>query len=686
MEGTVDVIDDIVDSLNTLKREVVVENPKYWIPDFDLLFPLLNGVKTLISEGLMKDTVYCQRAKDELDTLRRSMKFYITQWSIYIRQRREERIEKEWEIINMFGNEARQFERNMQLNMRNCRLEMYETMKIGCNDFLNVYANVDVLKDQIPDSITLEGKRVQVRILRRDGFEALYNKMTPRLSESGIGIFATRQMQSAAFLLVICEESPFHLKAFKVIHQTPLRGYVWDVSGGLESFVPGKGLGSRLMKATEALGHAYGIDVIKIEVVESARPFYEKFGMQDTEKEAYMSKQIGISNGRRYTPLVGGDGTKMVDLIRVVSSGQRHVFVGNQYIQNPQYREYEGVNTIPIDPNTGVEFRADDISARPEPNYSWAYMRVSDEDERLIKSMPQRVIVNMWKEIARETPQYVFNWNYPIVNILDDDTYEEEGDGPLSSIDIRRVGGRFDGFDPRFNPDLTLQFRAEFGFKKYSGNLWYMSGESEKQRPEAVNLIMPLLQQKVQALLVQYKKAKEAVRMTRALSLTASFRQPLDTGVFTRSRRQRMDATESNDAAINALTVFQDKYLKPQLRDAGAQFPMGMATGPRAMMERARAVPFIESVFLRAGIRGGMPKRGFGAMEEDDFDYDQVRRLIVIQQLDAAKAKYAENLTILCGAVRMGQVSVPSSFYVLLKSQNDEILALQGQLARPERS
>ncbi len=633
----------------------------------------------------MKDTVYCEKAKDELDSLRSSMNFYIREW-------REKAYHNEWEIMNMFGNQTRQFESNMQLNMRNCRLETYETMKIGCNDFLNVYANVDVLKDQIPDSIAVEGKRVQVRILRRDGFQALYNKMTPRLSESGIGIFATRQMQSAAFLLVICEETPFHLKAFKVIHQTPLRGYVWDVSGGLESFVPGQGLGTRLMKATEALGNAYGIDVIKIEVVESARPFYEKFGMQDTEKQAYMSKRIGVSNGRRYTPwppLAGGDETKMVDLIREVSYGSIHVFVGNQFIPNPQYREYVGVNSIPIDPNTGVEFRADDISARAgvnEQNYSAAYMRVSDEDERLIKSMPQRVIVNMWKEIARETPQYIFSWRYPRVNILDDDTYNDESN-PLNSIRMYRVGGRLDDLHPEFYPDLILQFDAtEFGFNRNTGNLWYMWDHPWRQRPEAVNLIMPLLQRKVQALLVSYKKAKEAVRMTRALSQTASFRQPLDTGVFTRSRRQRMDATESNDAAINALTVFQDKYLKPQLRDAGAQFPMGMATGPRAMMERARAAPFIESVFLRAGIRGGMPKRGFGAMEEDDFDFDHARRQIFVQQLEAAKEKYAQNLTILCDAVQKGQVKVPSSFYVLLKSQNDEIVALQGQLARPARA
>jgi len=35
--------------------------------------------------------------------------------------------------------------------------------------------------------------------------------------------------------------------------------------------------------------------------------------------------------------------------------------------------------------------------------------------------------------------------------------------------------------------------------------------------------------------------------------------------------------------------------------------------------------------------------------------------------------------------VRMGQVGVPSTFYELLKRQNDDILALQGQLARPPR-
>ena len=91
---------------------------------------------------------------------------------------------------------------------------------------------------------------------------------------------------------------------------------------------------------------------------------------------------------------------------------------------------------------------------------------------------------------------------------------------------------------------------------------------------------------------------------------------------------------------------------------------------------------FVHSVFQRAGIQGGMPpKRKLESMD-DDFDWDHARRQQIITQLEAMKAKYVENLTILCGAVRMGQVSVPSTFYELLKSQNDEIVALQGQLAR----
>lgn len=89
---------------------------------------------------------------------------------------------------------------------------------------------------------------------------------------------------------------------------------------------------------------------------------------------------------------------------------------------------------------------------------------------------------------------------------------------------------------------------------------------------------------------------------------------------------------------------------------------------------------FVHSVFQRAGIRGGMPKRRLDM--DDEFDWDHARRQQIIAQLEAMKAKYVENLTILCGAVRMGQVSVPSTFYELLKSQNDEIVALQGQLAR----
>jgi hypothetical protein len=82
-----------------------------------------------------------------------------------------------------------------------------------------------------------------------------------------------------------------------------------------------------------------------------------------------------------------------------------------------------------------------------------------------------------------------------------------------------------------------------------------------------------------------------------------------------------------------------------------------------------------------------MPKRTFGDMYEEEwsYDFDQARRQVVIKQLEEAKEKYAQNLTTLCGAVRMGQVGVPSTFYELLKKQNDDILALQGQLARPPR-
>jgi GNAT superfamily N-acetyltransferase len=409
---TLGVIDEITTTFNTLKSAFTAVVEPYWFEN-DLLVSL-SGTRRLISEGLLSDSVNCNKVKERLQGLLSDMRSILNAWNKNIYS--QSYLKYYVELLEPYLNDMKDI-------LENCRNSHFEKMKIGCNDFLSVYANVDVLKDRVPESITVDGQRVAVRTLRDDGFKALYFKLDEPLQTTSIGIYAKRSIRSAAFLLVICEETPFVLKAFKVIHQTPLRGYVWDVSGGLQSYVQGRGLGTRLMKATEALGHAYGIDKIKIEVVDSARDFYEKFGMKNTEDDTtrnpgggvhttfwnrYMTKQIGVTRGRHYYKM-------------------------------------------------------------------------------------------------------------------------EEVTGGASS--------------------------------------------------------------------------------------------------------------------------------------------------------------FIQSVFYRAGIRGGMPKRTFGEMYEEEWsmDYDQARRQIVIKQLEEAKAKYAENLTILCGAVRMGQVNVPSSFYELLKRQNDDILALQGQLARPAR-
>ena len=264
-------------------------------------------------------------------------------------------------------------------------------------------------------------------------------------------------------------------------------------------------------------------------------------------------------------------------------------------------------------------------------------MICSDEDERLIKSMAVEVLVDLWKDIARTIPEYKFSWRIDEVDggwvsILDDDRVDEnDGMSPRQVIYISKYGGR-PAEDPyQGEMDLILHLMA---FENFSvGKLWYMWDQPWRQSLEAVDIIMPIVQTKVIELIKRSKKAKEAVRTTRALSETATFRErgPIETGMFTRARRMRLDATDSNDAATSALTVFQDRYLRPQLREVGARFEdMGMSTGPRAQLARARSSPFLRDIF-----RGGRSK-------------DLERRSRIIDQL---------------------QPFLPTSFYNKLKAQ-----------------
>ena len=188
---------------------------------------------------------------------------------------------------------------------------MYEGMKIGCNDFMTVYANIDRIRDVIPDFITVDGQRVPVRTLRADGFKALLFKIRTSLEATGfigIGEYSLDRIETSAFLCVICQETPFHLKAYKLIYNGPVIDYdygeAWDVSGGLQNLSEEKGLGTRLMKATEALAQAYRIEYIRIDSVDEAISFYEKFGMtpykDDDDGKNIMVKRVGKLDERNF--------------------------------------------------------------------------------------------------------------------------------------------------------------------------------------------------------------------------------------------------------------------------------------------------------------------------------------------------------------------------------------------------
>ena len=297
-------IDQTLSKITTLKSKMTSINVKYWEPSNDDIPILLNGVKRLILDGFMSTTERCKKARDFIKLFWMKVGIELQRWQ---RADTDEKRDEAYENVNSsffkFGSHVGKI-------MEGCRSSMYETMIIGCNDFLSVYANIDIIAGSIPSTIQVEGQTVHVKTLRSDGFTALYNKMFQTLVDSGspIGAYSIPLIENAAFIMVVCQETPFVLKAFKVIETAPQKGSVWNVSGGLENITKEKGLGTRLMRATEALGNAYEIEKMKIMAVKEAEVFYEKYGMAklaspEDPYALYMSKRIGVLRGRKYFTL-----------------------------------------------------------------------------------------------------------------------------------------------------------------------------------------------------------------------------------------------------------------------------------------------------------------------------------------------------------------------------------------------
>ena len=297
----INVIDQTIEVWSRLKSEIAYVNANFWYNDWNDILLYLNGMKSLLVTEFQGSNQGCFEAKARVEFLKLKLRELLKEWN-------DEEHSPEW--LNAFYNRVyaafSHFTSKFPLFMEACRQGTYfEEMKIGCNDFLTVYANIDVLQGSIPDAIQVEGQNIRVKTLRADGFEALYNKSLPSFLENGGNIvdYSIPLLKVSAFFLVVCQETPFILKAFKLIEKAPVPGETWDVSGGLQNFNMDRGLGTRLMRATEALGNEYRIEKIKILVVDSAREFYRKFGMTDDNTRLYMIKRIGVLRGRKYFTL-----------------------------------------------------------------------------------------------------------------------------------------------------------------------------------------------------------------------------------------------------------------------------------------------------------------------------------------------------------------------------------------------
>ena len=167
---------------------------------------------------------------------------------------------------------------------------------IGC-DYITIFANTDVAKD-IPESITIEDRIIKIRKVNRRGFVHLRNKVLKILRslkglQQYVAEYSLDKFLDSAFLLLVCNETPFQLAGFKLIVNAPSEYLEWDVSGGLISME--KGMGSRLMNATEQIARALHIPNIEISSVNTAIPFYLKMGFSLTKAETenqYMTKTL----------------------------------------------------------------------------------------------------------------------------------------------------------------------------------------------------------------------------------------------------------------------------------------------------------------------------------------------------------------------------------------------------------
>ena len=171
-----------------------------------------------------------------------------------------------------------------------------ELSPIGC-DYITIFANTDVAKD-IPESILVEDRTIKIRKVNRRGFVHLRNKVLKILRElkglqQYVAEYSLDKFVDSAFLLLVCNETPFQLAGFKLIVNAPSEYLEWDVSGGLISLE--KGMGSKLMMATEQIARALHIPNIEISSVNTAIPFYLKMGFSLTKSESenqYMTKTL----------------------------------------------------------------------------------------------------------------------------------------------------------------------------------------------------------------------------------------------------------------------------------------------------------------------------------------------------------------------------------------------------------
>ncbi len=154
--------------------------------------------------------------------------------------------------------------------------QTFKDTDIGCNG-LTIYANIDKLNTVIPKTIL----GVTVRVLKKDGFQAIYYNLLSKILTSFIGEYMLDQLrESPAYLLLICKDNK--VEAFKLIYENPNFTGEWDISGGLENLARKPGLGRILMNASEEIARFYNITKIIIGSASIAIGFYQKMGFELT--------------------------------------------------------------------------------------------------------------------------------------------------------------------------------------------------------------------------------------------------------------------------------------------------------------------------------------------------------------------------------------------------------------------